>query len=133
MSSPAPTLAAFVQRFPQGGLSTSCMRDWVDHFRTVVPSVLTSYAVPCLPGPLVDADPTAAGVQPECVVEEGRSDGPGAPAYRLVPACTGAAGERDCWKPAPDMTCLSRLQMTIERTCSPPAGTLHRLTCATGG
>jgi hypothetical protein len=128
----APALAAFVQRFAIGGLSTSCDSDWPARFEQVVPGRIMPLFVYCLPDSLVDRDPAAAGVQPECVLQETRPAASGqAPQSEVLPACSGAAGDAACWTSVPDVTCNTGLRVEVQRTCGPPGGTIQRLTCAT--
>jgi hypothetical protein len=128
----APALAGFVQSFVIGGLSTSCDSDWPARFEQVVPARIMPLYVSCLPGSLVDRDPAAAGVQPECVLQETRPAATGqAPQTEVLPACSAATGDAACWTSVPDVTCNSGLRLEIQRTCGPPDGTIQRLTCAT--
>jgi hypothetical protein len=130
----APALAGFVQRFAIGGFSTSCDSDWAARFEQVVPGRIMPLLVYCLPGSLVDRDPAAAGVQPECVLEEIRPAASGqAPHTEVLPACSGAARDAACWTSVPDVTCNSGLRFELQRTCGPAVGTIQRLTCATSG
>lgn len=101
--------------------------DWaraIDALRTV--GLLRN---PCLPADLRDADPSAPGLQPECVVEE---TGPGgAGGIRALPAC--GAGEGACHRFGESSFCESGWDLSVERGgCLPPPGTSVRMTCAVG-
>ena len=99
----------------------------------MVPAQISILRVQCLPGKLIDLDPTTAGIQPECVLEETEPGDAGSSQARVFPACRGAAGEAACWTPVPDVTCQSGLRLDLQRACTPTAGSLQRLSCATGG
>jgi hypothetical protein len=130
-----PSLAGFVQRFVRGGIDTSCVSDWPARLEMVVPPVLAaaSLIVRCLPGPLADRDPLAAGIQPECVLQEVAADADaGAPTSHVIPACTGAPGEPGCWSPVHDVACQSGLRLEVTRECQAPEASIWRMSCATG-
>lgn len=132
----APNLAAFLQRFPTWGLSTSCQRDWPSQFQHVAPDTLPIGVAYCLPGRLADRDPTAPDIQPECVLEELTPTPPGGLSTTIIPRCApgpipdAGPDTQPCWTAVPDLSCNSGLNLVVNRSCTPAVGTVQRLSCA---
>jgi hypothetical protein len=85
----------------------------------------------CFESPLVDRDPIATGLQPECAIIEHRADGTALP----LPACL-SGGARPCWRITSDPRCRQTPRgdrLAIERDGPAPADATIELQCVVSG
>jgi hypothetical protein len=125
----APRLERFASAWKENAVFTSlCAADW----RSVLAPLgqwlwFTPLVASCLPEGLVDRDPAAPGIQPDCAFSE-RLNATGE--ERAIPACdTGAV---PCWTAMARPDCTSSLTYEIDRGgCFPAGGALINIACAT--
>jgi hypothetical protein len=118
----APRLSAFVRAFGRTGLfQTLCSADWSAALAPVVEETTTSTEPTCLAG-LQDLDPAEAGLQADCVVEDGL-------APRPIPRCDD--GPPPCWRMEASPVCPGGWHVTIDRGADwcPLAPTRTTYTC----
>jgi hypothetical protein len=106
----------FVEAFGANGFFESiCVGD----FRPALEKIAHKLALLvdpdlCVEAPLVDLDPAAAGIQPDCVVSE-RAPALGGYDETYLPPCSTAGADRACWRLEPNDRCGAHAQVFIDR------------------
>jgi hypothetical protein len=125
---PPLRLKRFADAF--GGLATLtdlCADNWSSAVSVIGTRLGGLVGQPCLPHALVDRDPVAPGVQPDCILTERPPSGP----PHNIPPCPADGGL--CWRAQEQVFCPdSGYSLALEnRSCYSPAGTILELVCAT--
>jgi len=94
---PAPRLAGFFDRFPnRSDIVSICEPDLGELLSLLSGLPKSTLGAPCFESPVLDVDPVADGLQPDCASWYSYLDG-GEPIEETIPACRG--GEvSPCWE-----------------------------------
>jgi hypothetical protein len=128
VADPAVRLRTFLAGFPDRSASTTiCQQDLTGGLGQLAELLRRSVGDPCVLDPLADTDLNAAGLQPDCVVE----DLAGASAT-VIPPCAASPGAQPCWRLVADAaTCTGfmNLKLVVDRTVAPDPATTTRMRC----
>ncbi|HET6613977.1 MAG TPA: hypothetical protein VFG83_18385, partial [Kofleriaceae bacterium] len=133
---PPVRIKYLLDQFPdsQTHLAEICQADLSGPIRDIAEVFAAKIGNTCLPGDLVDTDPAAGGIQPQCVVTEtvGGED-------TQFPLCDADNSNTPCYRVEMSAECdpadyPTQLQVVIERGgTTPPASASLNLTCAVNG
>jgi hypothetical protein len=129
-AAPALRLTAFADAFgAQGHVRSICRADFDDAIREFARAVAPDRRCLALAS-LYDTDPSAPGVQAECVVRE-TWQGAESEQTAAVPPCH-SGGPRPCWQLTASSTCAEgELALTIDRRGADGAGVTDEIRCRT--
>jgi hypothetical protein len=131
-ATPALRLHQFANAFPNHTIFPICKHDLSPAMDEIGASVVTLLTKTCIVDPLVDADSTANGLQPDCQVEDLVPVPPGNSTYRgqPVPACSSGRG-MPCWDLVADPSCSGGYKVDVRRSEPAPTGTVQSIECST--
>jgi hypothetical protein len=128
VADPAARLRTFLAGFPdRSSFTTICQQDLTVGLVQIAELFRRSLGDPCVLSPLADVDLNAAGLQPDCVVE----DLAGA-SVTVIPPCAASPSARPCWRLEADAaTCngFMNLKLVVDRNVAPVPATTTRMRC----
>lgn len=129
VADPGVRLAELAAQFPdRGTVSTICQPDLSLALTTFGEQVTRALGNPCITVPLADVDDDAAGLQPDCIVEDVINGG-----ASPITACD-ASATPTCWRLVADpLACpaADNLRLEIVRAGEPNPATVTRARCRT--
>jgi hypothetical protein len=125
---PGLRIKAVLDSFTHNTLQSICQASYAGALTTIGQLVGAVVGNPCISAPLVDIDTVKAGVQPDCVVEEGMMNQTRTP----LPQC-GTSNAKPCWSIEPANNCgASGFQIAIDRGgAAPTLGVQDSIKCRT--